>query len=51
MARPATGAVIVSTTSRGPSYALRFTAYGKRRFVTLGHESTAGTVTGLRPSY
>ncbi len=30
MARPVTGAVIPTPTSRGLSYALRFTAYGKR---------------------
>ena len=33
MARPATGAVVTTKTG---GYALRFTAYGKRRYVTLG---------------
>ena len=36
MARPATGAVVTTKTG---GYALRFTAYGKRRYVTLGGEA------------
>jgi integrase len=36
MARKATGSVIPPKAGRG--WALRFTAYGKRRFVTLGDE-------------
>jgi integrase len=36
MARPATGNVIVRDTQAGPKFALRFTAYGRRRYVTLG---------------
>jgi integrase len=36
MARPATGAVVEKRTGRGTSYALRFTAYGERRYQTLG---------------
>jgi integrase len=35
MARPATGQVIETTTSRGRVYALRFRAYGKRHYLTL----------------
>ncbi|MFY9488866.1 MAG: site-specific integrase, partial [Solirubrobacterales bacterium] len=36
MARRATGKVIATQGKRGTSYALRFTAYGKRRYVTVG---------------
>jgi integrase len=36
MARPATGQVIERESSKGTSYALRFRAYGGRRFLTLG---------------
>jgi integrase len=36
MPRPATGQVIEKTTQRGTVYALRFRAYGQRRYVTLG---------------
>src|SRR4051794_26479535 len=36
MARPATGQVIEKDTARGRVYALRFRAYGKRRYQTLG---------------
>jgi integrase len=36
MARPATGQVIVRKTNRGQVFALRFPAYGKRRYLTLG---------------
>ncbi len=36
MARPATGTIIEPKGDRQPSYAIRFNAYGKRRFVTLG---------------
>jgi hypothetical protein len=36
MARPPTGAIIEKRTTRGTSYALRFRAYGQRRYVTLG---------------
>jgi integrase len=36
MARRATGEVIQKLTTRGTSYALRFRAYGRRRYVTLG---------------
>ena len=40
MARPATGQVVVrKTKQRGLVYALRFSAYGNRQYVTLG---TAG---------
>jgi integrase len=36
MPRPATGQVIVDTRRRSPIYGLRFTAYGRRQYVTLG---------------
>lgn len=36
MARPATGQVIVDKRRRSPAFAIRFRAYGKREFVTLG---------------
>ncbi|TML61877.1 MAG: site-specific integrase [Actinobacteria bacterium] len=36
MARPATGQVVVDTRRKSPVFALRFRAYGKRRYVTLG---------------
>src|SRR4051794_18388507 len=37
MPRPATGQVVErKTTARGRVYALRFRAYGKRQYVTLG---------------
>src|SRR4051794_35378842 len=36
MARPATGQVVVARGKRGTTYALRFRAYGTRRYVTLG---------------
>jgi integrase len=39
MARPATGSVIVKSTSRGTSYAIRFRAYGERQYELLGYSS------------
>ena len=54
MARPATGQVVERDGARGISYALRFRAYGKRRYITLGSTgngafsltvNTAGTTT------
>src|SRR5690348_2104864 len=36
MARQATGQVLERKTSRGLVFALRFRAYGERRYVTLG---------------
>jgi hypothetical protein len=36
MARKATGQVIVRDGKRGRSYALRFRAYGRRHYLTLG---------------
>src|SRR3954447_815451 len=36
MPRPATGQVVERQTARGRVYALRFRAYGKRQYVTLG---------------
>ena len=38
MARRLTGRVIPTTTARGAGWAMRFTAYGERRYVTLGDE-------------
>jgi integrase len=36
MARPATGQVVERPTTRGRSFALRFRAYGRREYLTLG---------------
>src|SRR5215204_6364869 len=36
MARKATGQVIERESAKGTTYALRFRAYGERRFLTLG---------------
>jgi integrase len=36
MPRPATGQVVTKQTSNGTVYALRFRAYGERRYLTLG---------------
>lgn len=36
MARPATGQVIVDTRRRSPTFGLRFRAYGRREYITLG---------------
>jgi hypothetical protein len=36
MSKPATGAIVEKRTARGTTYALRFRAYGQRRYVTLG---------------
>ena len=36
MPRPTTGDVVVRERKRGRVYALRFSAYGKRRYITLG---------------
>ena len=36
MAKPATGAIVEKRTARGTSFAMRFRAYGERRYVTLG---------------
>jgi integrase len=44
MARPATGRVIERDSRRGRVFALRFTAYGERRYVTLGTRSEGWTV-------
>lgn len=48
MARRATGKVIATTTTRGRGWALRFTAYGKRRYVTLGDEVDGWTESKAR---
>ena len=39
MARTASGQVIVRQGRRGRTYALRFRAYGRRRYLTLGTDS------------
>jgi integrase len=36
MARPATGQVVVDKRRRSPTFAIRFRAYGRREYVTLG---------------
>jgi integrase len=36
MARPATGQVVVNKRTRSPTFAIRFRAYGRREYVTLG---------------
>jgi integrase len=36
MPRPATGQVVVDTRRRSPTFGLRFRAYGKREYVSLG---------------
>ncbi len=36
MGRTATGSVVLDTERRSPTYSIRFRAYGKRRFLTLG---------------
>jgi integrase len=43
MPRPATGQVITHDGPRGRTFAIRFRAYGKRRFVTLGAEAEGWT--------
>lgn len=43
MARPPTGQVLERTTSRGRTYALRFRAYGRREYVTLGSSEEGWT--------
>jgi integrase len=51
MARQATGAIIEKTGKQGTTYAARFTAYGERRYETLGHSwlgyTRAQAITGL----
>lgn len=44
MGRLGTGSVISHETRRGRVFALRFRAYGKRRFLTLGTEAEGWTV-------
>jgi integrase len=36
MARPSTGTIVEKRTARGTSYAVRFRAYGQRRYLKLG---------------
>ena len=43
MARPATGQVVEKVGARGRSFALRFRAYGKREYVTLGKDTDGWT--------
>jgi integrase len=47
MARPATGQVVEIKGKRGRRYALRFTAYGKRRYVTTNATTEAEAQTEL----
>src|SRR6476661_3762482 len=44
MARPSTGQVVERKTSSGLVYALRFTAYGARQYVTLGSREDGWTI-------
>jgi integrase len=48
MARPVTGAVIADKRRQTRRYALRFSAYGKRRFVTLGTSEEGWTATSAK---
>jgi len=48
MARRLTGRAIRTSTRRGPGWALRFTAYGERRYVTLGDEADGWTESKAR---
>jgi integrase len=43
MARTATGVVVEDTRRRSPTFGLRFQAYGKRRYVTLGSREDGWT--------
>jgi len=45
MPRPATGQVVVDKRRRSPTFALRFRAYGKREYVTLGTAEEGWTET------
>jgi hypothetical protein len=43
MARPAIGTVVERRTRRGVTYALRFRAYGRREYLTLGRSEDGWT--------
>jgi hypothetical protein len=43
MGRRATGQIITTPNEHGTSYAVRFTAFGKRRFQTIGHSADGMT--------
>ncbi len=43
MPRPATGQIVEKSTARGTVYALRFRAYGRRQYVTLGADADGWT--------
>src|SRR6266581_4174937 len=47
MARPATGQIVERRGARGTTYAARFRAYGKRRYVTLDVATRAEAQTEL----
>jgi integrase len=47
MARPATGQVVTRRGAKGATYALRFRAYGKRRYITTNATSYAEAETEL----
>jgi len=51
MAKPATGEVIQRERKSGRVFALRFRAYGRRHFVTLGGADAAGRARRPRASY
>ena len=51
MARRPTGQVIEPNGQRQRSWAIRFRAYGERRFVTLGRPRTAAPGSGPSASY
>src|SRR3954452_2545199 len=44
MARPVKGQVVERRTGAGTVYALRFTAYGERQYVTLGTRDEGWTI-------
>src|SRR4051812_28360549 len=48
MARPATGQVVERSGKRGTTFALRFRAYGKRQFITLGSSADGWTAEKAR---
>lgn len=48
MGRRATGRTIPTTSTRGRGWAIRFTAYGQRRYLTLGDEADGWTESKAR---
>jgi hypothetical protein len=43
MARRSTGGVVIDTRRKSPVFALRFRAYGRRQYLTLGSEADGWT--------